>query len=74
MTILDRITTSIGLGVFYGVRFEWLHKSFNNVTLGIHSQEWNAECEYDGTQYNLNEVHLGLLFFRFIFEFITPND
>jgi hypothetical protein len=70
MNTIDKITVGLGFGIFYGIKWEGLHKSFNNMTLGIHSQEWAAEYEYGGSKCDLNEIYLGFLFFRFIFQFI----
>lgn len=73
MTVIDRITVGLGLGLFFGLKFEWLHKSFNNMTLGIHGQEWEAECDM-GSVCSLNEFYIGFIFFRLMFQFIVPND
>lgn len=74
MTVIDRITTGLGMGLFYGLKVEGLHKSLNNMTLGVHAQEWEAQCDYGGHDCKLNEVYIGVLFFRFIFQFVQPND
>ncbi len=54
-------------------KFEWLNSTFNNMTLGIHGQEWEAMQEVDGKDVKLNEVYVGFLFGRLIFEFIYPT-
>lgn len=72
MRVLDRLTVWMGLGLFFGIKFEWLNGHFNNMTLGIHGQEWEADC--NGKLCKLNELYVGLLFFRFIFEFTLPDD
>lgn len=74
MNTIDRITVGLGWGIFYSIKFEWLHKTFNNMTLGWHSQEWEAECQYGGNQCKLNEIYIGFLFGRFVFQFVVPND
>lgn len=74
MYSIDKLTTALGLGLFYGIKFEWLHKSFNNMTLGLHGQEWEAECDYAGTTCDLNEIYIGFFLFRFVLQFVSPND
>lgn len=74
MTWYDKMTYAMGLGLFYGLKFEWLSLKFNNMTVGIHGQEWDAEYEVAGNTVKLNELYIGVLFFRFIIEFIVPNE
>lgn len=74
MTWYDKLTYNMGLGLFYGLKVEGLSLKFNNMTIGIHGQEWNAEYEVAGNMVRLNELYIGFLFFRFIIEFIVPNE
>jgi hypothetical protein len=67
MRWFDYITIWLGLGICYNIKYEWLSKDISNMTIGIHGQEWEGS---DGSKsVDINQLYIGLLFIRFVFEF-----
>jgi len=64
----DYITVGLGLGIVNSVAWEWLPKGINNMTLGIHGQEWEGQDNMTGEPMDVNELFIGLLFIRIIIE------
>lgn len=60
----------MGLGKIQTINWEWLSKDFNNMTLGIHSQEWSSAKDFRGSIHQINQLYIGLFFFRIVIEMV----
>ena len=59
-----------GLGQFKECYFQWLDPELNNMTLGIHGQEWSCIPTTNGKKHIINQLCIGIFFCRVVFEFI----
>lgn len=60
----------MGLGKLHECYCQWLDPHINNMTLGVHGQQWLSTPDQEGKRHTINTLFIGLLFFRIVFEFI----
>jgi hypothetical protein len=58
------------LGKLHECYVQCFDPQVNNLTLGVHIQQWLSTPNREGNKATISTLFIGILFFRIVFEFV----